>query len=261
MLAYRAPARLFGSHLMTKLGAGPSSLAMCALAGLFSLLVLGAPAHGQSAQANWWESLTGSGTPDYTGRRQADRRARPGRAARRAARRPAPRRHADAQRRDDRRHGCRDRHYQQIADNGGWPVIPAGRMMREGEDDERVPLLRRRLRMSGDSSAAQARRTTRHTFDSDLTDAVRRYQRRNGLRPDRPRRALDLSRAQHDGRRAHCAAAYEPRAHSRADGRRRPRSATSSSTCRPSSSRRSRSTRCNNATASSSGAPSARRLR
>ena len=55
-------------------------------------------------------------------------------------------------------------------------------MMREGEDDERVPLLRRRLQMSGDFSP----RTTDYnsnTFDSDLADAVRRYQRRNGLRP------------------------------------------------------------------------------
>ena len=47
--------------------------------------------------------------------------------------------------------------YQQIADNGGWPIIPPGRMMREGEDDERVPLLRRRLQMSGDLAPRQRR--------------------------------------------------------------------------------------------------------
>ncbi len=72
--------------------------------------------------------------------------------------------------------------YQRIADNGGWPVIPAGRMMREGEDDERVPLLRRRLQMSGDFSPRTPTYNS-NTFDSDLADAVRRFQRRNGLRP------------------------------------------------------------------------------
>ena len=182
MLAYRASARLFGSHLVTKLGAETYSLAVCATAGLFSLMVLGAPAHGQSAQANWWESLTGSGAPDYTGRRQADG------ARDRAAQqgdvlddlRP------DAMpMRSDEMIAAMDAaiaKYQRIADNGGWPVIPAGRMMREGEDDDRVPLLRRRLQMSGDFSP----RTPTYnsiTFDSDLADAVRRYQRRNGLRP------------------------------------------------------------------------------
>ena len=135
----------FGWHLI-KRGAEPGSLVMCALAGLFGVLVLGAPAHGQAAQANWWESLTGSGTPDYTGRRQEDR------ARDRAAQQNEP---LDDLRpdampmRSDEMIAAMDAaiaKYQQIADNGGWPVIPPGRMMREGEDDERVPLLRRRLR-------------------------------------------------------------------------------------------------------------------
>ena len=182
MLAYRASARLFGSHLVTKLGAETYSLAVCATAGLFSLMVLGAPAHGQSAQANWWESLTGSGAPDYTGRRQADG------ARDRAAQqgdvlddlRP------DAMpMRSDEMIAAMDAaiaKYQRIADNGGWPVVPAGRMMREGEDDDRVPLLRRRLQMSGDFSPRTPTYNS-NAFDSDLADAVRRYQRRNGLRP------------------------------------------------------------------------------
>ena len=177
-------ARLRGSSVgtLSSVGAEPSSLVMCALAGLFGVLVLGAPAHGQSAQANWWESLTGSGTPDYTGRRQEDR------ARDRAAQQNEP---LDDLRpdampmRSDEMIAAMDAaiaKYQQIADNGGWPVIPPGRMMREGEDDERVPLLRRRLRMSGDLAPRQDAYNS-YTFDSELTDAVRRYQRRNGLRP------------------------------------------------------------------------------
>ena len=181
MLVFRAPARLFGWHLLN-LGARPSSLVMCALAGLLSVFVLGAPAHGQAAQANWWESLTGSGTPDYTGRRQADRER--DRAAQQNE--PLDDLRPDAMpMRSDEMIAAIDAaiaKYQQIADNGGWPVVPPGRMMREGEDDDRVPLLRRRLRMSGDLASRQDAYNS-STFDSELTDAVRRYQRRNGLRP------------------------------------------------------------------------------
>ena len=260
MLAYRASARLFGSHLVTKLGAETYSLAVCATAGLFSLMVLGAPAHGQSAQANWWESLTGSGAPDYTGRRQADG------ARDRAAQqgdvlddlRP------DAMpMRSDEMIAAMDAaiaKYQRIADNGGWPVIPAGRMMREGEDDDRVPLLRRRLQMSGDFSPAHA--------DLQLERLRQRSRRRRAPlsapqwpAPDRPRRTLDLSRAEHDGRPAHCAAAYEPRTRAGADANAGRRAiCTRQCACISARGRRA-STKYSSATASSSGAPSARRRR
>jgi len=182
MLAYRASARLFGSYLATKLGAETHSLAICAAAGLFCLTMLGAPAHGQSAQANWWESLTGSGTPDYTGRRQAD--SARDRAAQQGEVLDDLRPDAMPMRSDEMIAAMDEAiaKYQRIADNGGWPIIPPGRMMREGEDDERVPLLRRRLQMSGDFSPRTPVYNST-TFDSDLADAVRRYQRRNGLRP------------------------------------------------------------------------------
>ncbi len=223
-------------------------------------LALGAPAHGQGAQANWWESLTGSGTPDYTGRRQEDR------ARDRAAQqnevlddlRP------DAMpMRSDEMVAAMDAaiaKYQQIADNGGWPIIPPGRMMREGEDDERVPLLRRRLQMSGDLRLRSRRLQLLH---------VRQRSHRRGEAlpaPQRPasdgtRRALDLSGAQHDGRRAHRPAAHEPRPHPRADGdarrgalRARQRSGFPARGGR-------RNTRCSSVTASSSAARSGRRRR
>jgi murein L,D-transpeptidase YcbB/YkuD len=71
--------------------------------------------------------------------------------------------------------------YQKIVSAGGWPVVPPGRMMREGDDDERVPILRKRLRITGDLSAKSSYYDST-TFDSELTDAVKHFQRRNGLR-------------------------------------------------------------------------------
>ncbi len=181
MLAFRAPARLLGSHLAAR-RVTSCSLGIGALIGLLGFLLVAAPAHAQAAQANWWESLTGSGTPDYSGRRQEDR------ARERAARQAEPlddlRPDAMPMRSDEMIAAMEAAiaKYQEIADNGGWPVVPPGRMMREGEDDERVPLLRRRLQMGGDLRVRNEGYNS-YTFDGELTDAVKRYQRRNGLRP------------------------------------------------------------------------------
>jgi murein L,D-transpeptidase YcbB/YkuD len=177
MLASRAPARHFGLHLAAR-----GAASFCLAIGFFLIVLIDAPAHAQAAQANWWESLTGSGTPDYSGQRQEDRERE------RAARQSEPlddlRPDAMPMRSDEMIAAMEAAitKYQQIADNGGWPIIPPGRLMREGEDDDRVPLLRRRLQMSGDLRARNDGYNS-YTFDSELTDAVKRYQRRNGLRP------------------------------------------------------------------------------
>jgi len=71
--------------------------------------------------------------------------------------------------------------YQKIVDSGGWPVVPQGRMLREGEDDPRVPILRKRLRISGDMPAKGSYYDA-ETFDSELTEGVKRFQKRNGIR-------------------------------------------------------------------------------
>ncbi len=71
--------------------------------------------------------------------------------------------------------------YQKIVDAGGWPLVPQGRMMREGDDDERVPILRKRLRITGDLPVKTSYYDSQ-TFDSDLTEAVKHFQKRNGLR-------------------------------------------------------------------------------
>jgi murein L,D-transpeptidase YcbB/YkuD len=69
--------------------------------------------------------------------------------------------------------------YQDIVANGGWPAIPGNRMMRPEDDDERVPLLRKRLAMSGELARAKG---NSFSFADDLEEAVRRYQESNGLR-------------------------------------------------------------------------------
>lgn len=71
--------------------------------------------------------------------------------------------------------------YQKIVDAGGWPLLPPGRMLREGDDDDRVPILRKRLRITGDLSAKSSYYDST-TFDSELTEAVKHFQKRNGLR-------------------------------------------------------------------------------
>lgn len=71
--------------------------------------------------------------------------------------------------------------YQKIVSAGGWPLLPPGRMMREGDDDDRVPILRKRLRISGDLPSKTSYYDST-TFDADLTEAVKHFQRRNGLR-------------------------------------------------------------------------------
>lgn len=73
--------------------------------------------------------------------------------------------------------------YRTIAAQGGWPPIPDGPSLMEGMHDERVPLLRTRLRSTGDlaghtTSSAPAR------FDDALRQAVGRFQERHGLRAD-----------------------------------------------------------------------------
>ena len=69
--------------------------------------------------------------------------------------------------------------YQRIVSNGGWPAIPGSRMIRPEDNDERMPLLRHRLTMSGELSR---RSSDGFGFGDDVELAVRRFQFNNGLR-------------------------------------------------------------------------------
>lgn len=72
--------------------------------------------------------------------------------------------------------------YEQLVAAGGWPQVPQGRMMRAGDEDPRVPILRKRLRLSGDMPA-KGQFYNSETFDSELEVGVRKFQLRNGIRP------------------------------------------------------------------------------
>lgn len=133
------------------------------------------PAH---AQGNWWDGLR-SGVPDFSGKSRDQER---------EVRKPEPLQDL----RPDKTPWCSDvmfnaiaggiARYERIVANGGWPMVPTGRMMRVGEDDARVPILRQRLRISGDLPA-KTQYYNSETFDYELEEAVRRFQLHNGIRP------------------------------------------------------------------------------
>lgn len=70
--------------------------------------------------------------------------------------------------------------YKAIAQKGGWPVIPTSRMIRPGDDDERIPIVRKRLRATGELHGNGGYGSS-FTFDGELEAAVRRFQKRHGL--------------------------------------------------------------------------------
>ena len=73
--------------------------------------------------------------------------------------------------------------YRSIAGAGGWQRIPEGTSFREGLRDRRVPLLRKRLQESGDLSGNSLADTSM-VYGPAMKDAVKRYQKRNGLEVD-----------------------------------------------------------------------------
>lgn len=73
--------------------------------------------------------------------------------------------------------------FQRIAENQDWPKLPKGRLLRVGDYDERVPLLRKRLAMSGELPERFYRNNyADHQYDVALEAAVKKFQRGHGLR-------------------------------------------------------------------------------
>lgn len=70
-----------------------------------------------------------------------------------------------------------------MASLGGWPPFPAGPTLRPGDRDLRVPLLRERLRASGDLAPGTPPDDALR-FDDGLREAVLAFQQRHGLDPD-----------------------------------------------------------------------------
>lgn len=79
--------------------------------------------------------------------------------------------------------------YRQIAALGGWPRIPEGPAIKVGAVDPRVPLLRKRLAITGDLAAAggssrPAAGVAEDLYDATLEAALKRAQRRYRLETD-----------------------------------------------------------------------------
>ena len=70
--------------------------------------------------------------------------------------------------------------YQRIVAAGGWPKLPGRITLRPGDSHESVVILRKRLKMTRDLPA-NARGD--YAFDDNVVEAVKRFQRRNGLEP------------------------------------------------------------------------------
>lgn len=64
---------------------------------------------------------------------------------------------------------------------GGWPTVPSGPTLREGDRDPRVPTLRQRLSMTRDYTGEDS---TSDLLDADLATAVAGFQKRHGLAAD-----------------------------------------------------------------------------
>ena len=73
--------------------------------------------------------------------------------------------------------------YRQIAANGGWSAIPEGSTLKPGSSDRRLPVLARRLIISGDLEPREdlGKLTI---YDESLQQGVRRFQERHALEAD-----------------------------------------------------------------------------
>lgn len=76
--------------------------------------------------------------------------------------------------------------YRQIRTDGGWPQIPSGGILRAGDNDERTPIIRERLEITGDLAATGGSSETEspYVFDNNLVAALMHFQARNGLNAD-----------------------------------------------------------------------------
>ncbi|MBF0373359.1 MAG: L,D-transpeptidase family protein [Alphaproteobacteria bacterium] len=69
--------------------------------------------------------------------------------------------------------------YRALAEAGGWPAIPDGPKLEPGMEDERVPVLRRRLAATGELAYVESK-----LYDEPLKAAIELFQIRHGLTPD-----------------------------------------------------------------------------
>ena len=73
--------------------------------------------------------------------------------------------------------------YRAIAAAGGWDSIPAGETLKKEMTDERVALLRKRLKITGDLPQSSSPEDENY-FDEELENAVKQFQFRHNLTQD-----------------------------------------------------------------------------
>ena len=71
--------------------------------------------------------------------------------------------------------------YKKLQEQGGWPEIPAGQVLKPGMTDDRLGLLAQRLTIGGDLAPSTTQFTT---YDEQLVEAVRHFQYRYNLEQD-----------------------------------------------------------------------------
>ncbi len=69
--------------------------------------------------------------------------------------------------------------YLEMQKNGGWAHVPLNGSLKPGEAYDVVPLLRERLRITGDYGSCRSKEA--NVYDACLKEAVVRFQRRHGL--------------------------------------------------------------------------------
>jgi murein L,D-transpeptidase YcbB/YkuD len=70
--------------------------------------------------------------------------------------------------------------YQNIVNAGAWPKVPAGGTLKVGDIDEAVVTVRKRLRATSDLPPTKS---DDWTFDENLANGVKHFQRRHGIPP------------------------------------------------------------------------------
>ena len=72
--------------------------------------------------------------------------------------------------------------YRDIEQHGGWPAVPSDLKLKPGQQNASVPLLARRLAVTGDFTGTVNDADT--VYGPELQEALKRFQRRHGLEPD-----------------------------------------------------------------------------
>ena len=72
--------------------------------------------------------------------------------------------------------------YTQLKEKGGWPAVLEGETIHEGENDERIVQIKKRLARTGELYLSTDLESM--VYDSLLVADVKRFQNRNGLKPD-----------------------------------------------------------------------------